>query len=99
METSYYGLYEDDTMEGTCPKAPPEELKPTQDAAPEHYLNASVVLPRGDKLAQVKVIGHKCDTEGNTIVRANAQTFLDTMWYEVKFGDGEITKLTANVIA
>ena len=41
-----YDIYKDDTTEVTCPKATPEELDPTPDAAPDHYLNASVLLPR-----------------------------------------------------
>ena len=41
----------------------------------------------------------KCDPEGNTIGRANAQPVLYNRRYEVEFGDGEITKLTAYVIA
>ena len=45
------------------------------------------------------MIGHKRDPEGNPIGRANPQPVLDTRRYEVEFGDGEITELTANVIA
>ena len=44
------------------------------------------------------MIGRKRDPEGNTIGRANAQPVFDTRPYEVEFGDGEITKLTANMI-
>ena len=40
VETPEYDLYKDDTTDGACPKAPPEELDPTPDAAPDHYLNA-----------------------------------------------------------
>ena len=71
----------------------------TPDAAPDHYLNASVVLPREDKFSQVKVIGHKRDPGGNPTGVYNAQPVLGTRRYEVEFGDGEITKLTANLIA
>ena len=74
-------------------------MDPTQDAEPDHYLNTSGVLTRGDKFYQGKVIGCKCDSEGNPIGRANAHPFLDMMTYEVEFGDGKITELTANVIA
>ena len=41
-------MYKYDTMDGACPKAPPEELETTPDAAPYQYLNMSVVLPRGE---------------------------------------------------
>ena len=98
METPEYDMYEDDTTEGTCPKAPPEELEPTPDAVPDHYLNTSVLLPRGDKFSQENMIGWKRDHDDNPIGRANAQPLLDTRRYEVEFGDGEITKLTENLI-
>ena len=44
------------------------------------------------------MIGCKRDPEGNPIGTANAQPVLDTRRYEVEVGDGEITKLTANMI-
>ena len=44
VETPDYDLYKYYTTEGACPKEPPEELDPTLDAAPYHYLNVSVVL-------------------------------------------------------
>ena len=58
----------------------------------------SVVLPRGGKFAQGKVIGFQRNSEGNPNGRANAHPFWDTRRYEVEFGDVEITELTANVI-
>ena len=98
METPEYDLYKYDTMEGACPKATPEELEPTPDTAPDHYLNLSVVLPRGGYFARGKVIGLKQDPGGNKIGRANAQPVFDTRRYEVEFGDGDNTKIIANVI-
>ena len=59
----------------------------------------SGVLTRGRKFAHGKGIGCKRDSEGNTIGRANEHPVLDIMRYEVEFGDGKITELTANVIA
>ena len=44
------------------------------------------------------MIGWKRDHDDNPIGRANAQPLLDTRRYEVEFGDGEITKLTENLI-
>ena len=41
----------------------------------------------------------KRDHKGNVIVRSNANPILDTRAYEVKFEDGDVTKLTANAIA
>ena len=45
------------------------------------------------------MISCKHDPKGNPIGRANEYTVLDTRRYEVQFGDGDITKMTANVIA
>ena len=99
VEIPDHDIYKYDTTDGACSKSPPEELDPTPDAAPDHYLNASVVLPRGDKFSRGKVIGCKRDNEDNLIGRANEKKILDTRRYEVDYGDGEIAKLTANVIA
>ena len=85
-------------MEGACPKSSPGQLDPTPDAALDHQLNASGVLPRGGEFSWGKVIGRKHDPEGNPIGIDNAQPVLDTRWYEVEFGYGYITKLTSNVI-
>ena len=73
-------------------------MDPTPDAAPDQYLNASEVLPQGDKFSLGKVIGSKHDSDGNPIVRAHEKPFLDTRQYEFEFVDGEITELTSNVI-
>ena len=41
----------------------------------------------------------KRDAEGNVIGRANDNPIRDTRQYVVKFDSGEVTELTANVIA
>ena len=66
---------------------------------PDAYLNASVVFPQGDKHVRGRVKGRKRDADSNPIGRANANPILDTRRYEVEFPDGEVTELTANVIA
>jgi len=45
------------------------------------------------------MISRKRDAEGNTVGRANGNLILDTRTYNVEFGDGTITELTANKIA
>ena len=90
--------YEDDDHDGRIPDPPDEEL----DATPEigdNYVNTEVMLPRGDHMARGKVIRRKRDAKGNPIGRANNNPILDTRQYEVQFADGEVTELTANVIA
>ena len=91
-------MYKYGTTDVACTKKLPEELEPTPDASLDHYLNASVVLPRGYKFARGKVISFKREPEGCPIGRANAHLVLDTRKYEVEFGDGDITDLTADVI-
>ena len=73
VETPYYNMCRDDTTDSELLKASPEDLDPTLDAEIDHYLNVSVVLPRGDKFSRGKVIGRKRDCEGNPIGRDNAQ--------------------------
>ena len=65
----------------------------------DNYVNASVMLPRGNIYARGKFIGQKIDADGNSIGRRNDNTILDTRKYRFEFDDGEVRKLTANVIA
>ena len=58
-----------------------------------------LMLPRGGILARGRVTELKRDLKGNVIGRSNANPILDTREYEVKFEDGDVTKLTANAIA
>ena len=44
------------------------------------------------------MIGRKRGPEVNPIGKANSQPVLDTRRYGVEFDDGDITKLTANLI-
>ena len=57
------------------------------------------MLPRGGTFLRGRVTERKCDHKGNVIGRSNANPILDTREYEVKFEDGDVTELTANVIA
>ena len=94
-----FDMYGDnDGTEGT-PDEPLKELESTPDLLTDVYLNVSIVLPRGDKMSRGKVVSLKRDVDGNPIGRENANPILDSRQYEVKFDDGEVTDLTANVIA
>ena len=63
-ETPVFEKYEDDEVEGT-PDEPLEELEPTPDLSTDVYLNASIVLPRGDKLARGKVVRQTIQEHGD----------------------------------
>ena len=57
------------------------------------------MLPRGDSMARGQVIRRKKNAGGDLIGRSNTNPILDTREYEVEFANGEVTELTANVIA
>ena len=70
---------------------------PTPEAN-DKYVNALVMLPRGDSYARGKVIGRKRDTYENAVVRTNDKPILETRKYRVDFYDGEVSELTENMI-
>ena len=71
---------------------------PTPEAG-DNYVNASLMLPRGNSLARGTVIGRKRDSRGDPIGNANANPIKDSRVYRVEFDDGDVCELTANVIA
>ena len=70
---------------------------PTPEAG-DNYVNASLMLPRGNSLVRGTVIGRK-RARGNPIGNANANPIMDSRVYRVEFDDGDVCKLTDNVIA
>ena len=44
-------------------------------------------------------MGHKRDADNNPIGRAHANPILDTCRYDVESDDGQVTEVTANIIA
>ena len=90
--------YYDDEHQDIALDAPPEKLTPTPEIG-DNYLNMELMMPRGGTLARGRVTDRKRDHEGNVIGRSNANPILDTREYEVKFYDGDVTKLTTNAIA
>ena len=71
---------------------------PTPEAN-DNLVNTSIMLPRGDKESRGRVVSRKRDADGQPIGRANTNPILDTREYLIEFDDGEVTELTANVIA
>ena len=94
--TPTFEYYNDDNQDAT-PDAPTENFTLTPEIG-DNYVNMELMLPRGGTLARVQVTERKRDHEGNAIGRSNANPILDTQEYEVKFEDGDVTKLTANAI-
>jgi hypothetical protein len=69
---------------------------------PEHcdnYVHAFIMLPCGNTFLQGKVISRKHDARGNPIGCANDNPLMDSRMYCVEFGGGNVSELTANVIA
>ena len=96
--TPTYEKYEDDSDKENLPPAPSPDLDPTPDAT-DNFINANVLLPRGDTFARGRVVGRKRDAYGRELGNAHSNPILDTRHYMVEFADGEVTELTANVIA
>ena len=90
--------YYNDDNQDAAPDAPSENLTPTPEIG-DNYLNMELMLPCSGTLARGRVIERKRDHEGIVIGRFNENPILDTQEYEVKFEDGDVTKLTANAIA
>jgi hypothetical protein len=75
-----------------------EELTPSPESGDE-YVNAEVMLPRGNAMQRGRVVKRKRDDDGNIVGTANANPILDTRVYKVMFHDGKVTELAANTIA
>ena len=65
----------------------------------DQYVNAEILLPRGDKMARDQVVCLKHDANGNPIGRSNQNPILNTRLYEVEFLGGEMSELAANIIS
>ncbi len=74
------------------------EIKVTPEAN-DPYVGAEVRLPLGGILKKGCVASRKWDACGNPTGLANDNHILDTREYVVQFNDGDLTELTANLIA
>ena len=64
-------------------KVPPPKVN-------DNYVNALVMLPRGNRYSRGKVIRRKRDAYGNSVGKSNDNPILDTREYPVEFDDGEV---------
>ena len=93
--TPTYEHYDDDIF-GHNPNYGDIEVKPeTRDT----FLGVEILLPRGGVLTKARVTSQKRDVDGNLKGTANDNPILDTHEYVVTFDDGDMTDLTANLIA
>ena len=85
----------------------PKELDPDEGeieiiSTPEsadQYISAEVMLPKGGTMTKGCVAKRIRDDSGNPVGRAHDNPILDTREYTVEFDDGDVSELTANLIA
>ena len=64
----------------------------------DSYIEAQVLLPKGDKYHYARVMSRKHGPHGKAIGKGNPNPVLNTRVYEVEFLDGEVLEYSANVI-
>jgi Reverse transcriptase (RNA-dependent DNA polymerase) len=64
----------------------------------DHYLNAEIKRTRGDELHLGTVIGRVRDQNGIPVGRYHENPLLDTREYQVRYANGAMEELTANLI-
>ena len=93
-----YDLYEDEAQnEQTFPQQA-EELEPMPEVT-DYYIGAEILLSIGEQMATGHVLAWSYDANGNVMGRAHVNPILDTRIYQVELADGEVTELSANIIA
>jgi hypothetical protein len=96
--TPTYDYYEDDEVSSY--KMPDiDDIKEEHDVDTyDQYDGAHVRVPIGDDIRSGKVFRCKSNLDCTVKGRANANSMLDTMTYEIEFPDGRSDEYTANVI-
>jgi hypothetical protein len=64
-----------------------------------NYVGFDLLFPKGETMTRGRVTAQKRDLDGNPKGRANSNSILDTREYMVTSDDGDVTNLTANLIA
>ena len=75
-----------------------EDLEVTPEAH-DNYVGVDLMFPKGGTMTRGRVTARKRDADGNPKGRANDNPILDTREYTVEFDDGDVSELTANLIA
>ena len=74
------------------------DLKVTPEVG-DNYIGIDLLFPKGGTMTRGRVTAQKRDADGNPKGRANSNPILDTREYTMTFDDGDVTNLTANLIA
>ncbi len=75
-----------------------EDLEVTPKAH-DNYVGVDLLFPNGGTMTRGRVTARKRDSDGNPKGSSNDNPILDTCEYTVEFDDGDVSKLTANLIA
>ncbi len=65
----------------------------------DNYIGVDLLFPKGGTMTRGRVTARKRDVDGNPKGPANTNPILNTREYTVTFNDGDVTDLTANLIA
>ena len=65
----------------------------------DSYIGVDLLFSKGETMTRGHVTARKRDADGNPKGRANSKPILDSREYTVTFDDGDVTDLTANLIA
>ncbi len=65
----------------------------------DNYIDVDLLFSKGGTMTRGRVTAQKWDADGNPKGRANSNPILDTREYTVTFDNGDVTNLTANLIA
>ena len=77
------------------------ERTPVTEVGTDPYVGMEMALPRGDdgEMVFARVTKRLKDSEGIPIGTASDNPLLDSRKYEIEYSDGNVDKLTANIIA
>ena len=80
---------------------PTGDVAPTTEVDTDLYVGMELALPRGDKgqMLFARMTKRMKDNEGIPVRTAKSNPLLDFRQYDVKFVDGNVEELTANIIA
>ncbi len=67
--------------------------------AEDKYIQASIMIPRGNTFACRTIVSRKCNAKGKIIRHAHDNCILDSWIDDVEFANCKVTALTANAIA
>jgi hypothetical protein len=96
--TPKYDLFGDIGDADSDPDPDQADLKVTPEVG-NNYIGVDLLFPKGRTMTKGRVTARKRVADGNPKGRANPNPILDTREYTVTFDDGDVTDLTANLIA